>query len=94
MGKHSHSQHSSSQASRSSVVFSVSFVDISYTGAVNTPVAYTLLGGLNKGRNLLWSVNLTRRLGGNIDLNLNYNGRKAGDSATVHIARAQVRANF
>jgi hypothetical protein len=82
------------QASRSSIVGSLSLVNISYTGAINTPVAYTILSGLNKGKNVLWSLNLTRRLAGNVDLNLNYNGRKTGDTPTVHVARVQVRANF
>lgn len=82
------------QASRSSLVASVSLVDITYDGLINTPIAYSILNGLNKGKNYLWSIDVTRRLAGNVDLNLNYNGRITGDAPTVHVMRAQVRANF
>lgn len=82
------------QASRSSLVASFSLVDITYDGLINTPIAYTILNGLNKGKNYLWSIDVTRRLAGNVDLNLNYNGRVTGDAPTVHVMRAQVRANF
>ena len=82
------------QASRSSLVARISLVDISYTGLINTPIAYSILNGLNEGSNYLWSIDVTRRLAGNVDLNLNYNGRKTGDAPTVHVMRAQVRANF
>ncbi len=82
------------QAAKSSLLFSISFVDINFSGEANTPVSYNLLSGLNDGNNFLWSINYTRRLAGNVDLNINYNGRKTGDNPTVHVARAQVRANF
>ena len=82
------------QAARSSLVASISLVDISYEGLLNTPIAYSILNGLNRGNNYLWSLDLTRRLAGNVDLSINYNGRKTGDAPTVHVMRAQVRANF
>lgn len=82
------------QAARTSLVASVSLVDITYEGFINTPIAYSILNGLNEGNNYLWAIDFTRRLAGNVDLSLNYNGRRTGDAPTVHVMRAQVRANF
>jgi hypothetical protein len=82
------------QASASSLNAVISFVDISYYGQINTPVSYAILEGLNNGNNFLWNLSLTKRLSGNVDFLLSYEGRKTGNSPPVHIGRMQVKANF
>ena len=72
----------------------VSFVNITYDGLANTPIEYDLLDGLKNGNNILWNILITRRLGSNLDLNLNYEGRKAGLTPTLHVGRIQVKATF
>jgi hypothetical protein len=70
------------------------FADIRYTGQPNTAVAFTMLDGLQNGKNFLWSINFDRQLSKTVQLGLNYEGRKTGGNRVVHVGRAQVRALF
>ncbi len=70
------------------------FANIHYTGQSNTALAFTMLEGLQDGRNFLWSLNLDRQLSRSVQLSLNYEGRKTGEGRVVHVGRAQVRAIF
>ncbi|HMQ06478.1 MAG TPA: hypothetical protein PKC30_04205 [Saprospiraceae bacterium] len=82
------------EAVTSDLRFSMSLVNIQYEGDINAPVAYSILSGLNQGNNYLWNIQYTRRMSGNVDFNISYDGRKTGHNRTVHVARAQVRAHF
>lgn len=77
-----------------SIRSSLSFVNVSYNGEPNTPLEFTILETLKKGRNYLWNISLDRRLSKNILMSISYNGRKTGSANTVHIGSAQVRATF
>jgi hypothetical protein len=60
--------------------------------AVNSPVGYVILDGLLPGKNYLWNLDLTKKLGGNLELNIQYEGRKPGEGRTIHTGRASLRA--
>jgi hypothetical protein len=70
------------------------FANIRYDGQPNTAVSFAMLDGLVDGKNFIWSLNLDRQLSKSMQISLNYEGRKTGDSKIVHVGRAQVRAVF
>ncbi|HET9057555.1 MAG TPA: hypothetical protein VFN30_11985, partial [Chitinophagaceae bacterium] len=62
--------------------------------SASSTVGYIMLDGLLPGKNYLWTVDLVRRLSNNIELNFQYEGRKAGTATTVHVGRVTLRALF
>lgn len=73
---------------------SLSFVNIGVEGTPNPTLELTLLEGLKRGRNFLWNLTLSRQLADNVQLNIQYEGRKTGQRTTIHLGSVQMRATF
>ena len=85
-------QHISSK--KFSFTSSFNYIVNSYNGNQNSPIAYQLLEGLQKGENYTWNLILQKRITNYLSVDLNYNGRKSKKLKTIHIGTIQVRANF
>ncbi|MGZ4037016.1 MAG: hypothetical protein ACXVPQ_04255, partial [Bacteroidia bacterium] len=82
------------QAEKGSFNLRGDFLKISYNDVQSSPVAYEMLNALTPGYNYTWSISYQRNLTGNIQISINYDGRKSATSKIVHIGGAQVRAFF
>ena len=70
----------------------LTYTNINFKGMTNTTVSYIMLDALLPGKNILWNIDLTKRLGNNLELNFEYEGRKPAETRTIHIGRASLRA--
>lgn len=82
------------QTEKGSLTGRADFIQIYYNEKPNTPVAYEMLNALSKGENYTWELSYQRNLSNNIQISINYNGRKTPTSPAVHLGGAQVRAFF
>ena len=82
------------QARNSNFQFKFDYVNIRFDGQRNSPLEFEMLQGLRDGQNMLWRINYTRRIANNIDLIVNYEGRKSEDLSMVNTAGVQMRAIF
>lgn len=72
-----------------------SLVNISFDGAPDSAIGFSILKGLRPGRNLLWNVSLDKPLTKTVVLSLLYSGRQTGTGARViHTGSVQARAIF
>lgn len=70
----------------------ISFTSLEAIPNTNSTAAYILLDGLLPGKNYLWNFDISKRLSRNLEMNIQYEGRKPGTARVVHIGRAAIRA--
>ena len=73
---------------------SFNIVMIKYSGTGNNYLELTMLEGLRNGNNFLWNLRFVRRLKSNLDIIVQYDGRKTGISPIIHSAKMQAKATF
>ena len=72
----------------------VSYIRNKFEGDSFTPVAFTMLEGLQPDDNFTWNLFLQRKITSFLDLNLTYSGRKSTGTDTIHTGSVQLRAYF
>lgn len=82
------------QVEKGSITGKANFINISYNDLENTSVAYEMLNALKTGYNYTWGLSYQRNLSNNIQISINYDGRKSPNTKIINIGGAQVRAFF
>jgi hypothetical protein len=71
-----------------------SLFKVAFDGDISSPLGYDMLQGLTIGDNMVWNVSFQQRLSNNLQLNINYDGRKSEGQPVVHIGRMEARYLF
>ncbi|MFM7233619.1 MAG: hypothetical protein ACKOZM_03450, partial [Flavobacteriales bacterium] len=79
---------------KGSVRAEANFYRIDFNGVTTNSLAFEMLEGLQPGYNYTWQLAWQRNVAENIQLNIQYNGRKPQDIAIIHSGSVQVRAVF
>ncbi len=74
--------------------FQFNYLNLSFNGETNSPLAYEMLEGFLPGNNLTWTLQYQQQLANSLQLNLLYNGRKLEDNEALHSGGVQLRAFF
>ena len=77
---------------KSSFQANVKAISIRYEGNTNSPVGYELLESLLPGLNFTWNMGLQRELSKNLQLSIQYIGRKSETGRTIHSGGMELRA--
>jgi len=72
----------------------LSYVSIDFEGETRSPAGYAILNGLRPGSNWLWSLGIERQINRNLQLRVQYDGRKTGQSPVIHRGSLQISAVF
>lgn len=82
------------QVDKGSLTGKANFITITYNDLENTSIAYEMLNALKVGYNYTWGLSYQRNLTNNIQISINYDGRKSPNSKIINIGGAQIRAFF
>ncbi len=78
--------------SSTSLMAGFQFSNINFKGVDNTTVSYIMLEGLLPGKNFLWNISLTKRLINNLEISIQYEGRKPASIRIINTGTASIRA--
>lgn len=71
-----------------------SLISISYNGQNNSALGFEMLEALKPGKNFTWDAGYQRSISKNLQLSVQYNGRKSENNKTIHSGGMEVRAFF
>lgn len=84
------------KANNYSITGQFSFTTVGYNDDQfqNQQLQFDMLRGLQEGNNYIWNVGIDKTFAKLLQLSIQYDGRKVGESPLVHGGRMQVRAIF
>jgi hypothetical protein len=82
------------QAEKGSLQGEVKAINITYNGTENNAIAFEMLESLRPGTNFTWNLGYQRNLSENLQISIQYNGRKSEDNNAIHAGGVEVRAFF
>jgi hypothetical protein len=82
------------QLEKGSLTGKINVIQITYNDNENTAIAYEMLNALKTGNNYTWNISYQHNLNKNIQITINYDGRKSSNSKIINIGGAQIRAFF
>jgi len=82
------------QAAKGSLQGQVNFIRIQFDGNANSPLGFELLEALKPGDNMVWTFGYQRTLSKNLQLSIQYNGRKSPTTPAIHAGGMEVKAFF
>lgn len=82
------------QAEKGSLQGGVKLVNIEYDGNQNSALGFEMLEALKPGINYTWNVGYQRSVSKNLQISIQYNGRKSENTKTIHSGGMEVRAFF
>lgn len=82
------------QREKGSVQGNFKAINIRYNGEQNSALGFEMLEGLRPGLNFTWNVGYQRSISRNLQLSIQYQGRKSEDNRTIHSGGMEVRALF
>ncbi len=89
-----------SKASKTNIEASFGYILINYyrqdgaEASENSTIGFEMLEGFKTGQNYTWAASFIKTLSNNLQITLQYNGRKSEGSKMVHIGTAEIRAFF
>jgi hypothetical protein len=69
-------------------------VSINYNGESSSTIGFEMLEGLQLGKNITWKLGFQKNMSNNIQISINYNGRKSEENRAIHTGSMQMRAFF
>jgi hypothetical protein len=82
------------QAEKGSLQANFKSVNIVYKSDSNTPLGFEMLEALKPGVNYTWTVGYQRSLSNNLQISIQYTGRKSEANKAIHSGGMEVRAFF
>jgi hypothetical protein len=82
------------QAEKGSLQGEFKAISIDYNGSGNNALAFEMLESLQPGNNYTWNLRYQRSLSDNLQISIQYNGRKSEENRIIHAGGVEVRAFF